>query len=371
MRFTAALFLLLSITTQVHASQEKLIFALDLIRHGDRTPLHEFPRLSHHWEQGLGQLTLKGIEQHFELGKKLREKYVYQYQLLPETYLSNTVYVRSTDYDRTLMSAQSLLMGLYPLVSMGGRGSSYVNLPAYHPIPIHTFPAKQDTLIPYYMDNDAFKKYLFPKYAFPQKIWQEKIEEVKAKFKQWGEVAGVDIQSLHQVVRLGDTLHIHRLHHAPIPQSLSREEINEIIQLGSWAHAALFKPKEIGSTLGSDTLANIVNYLQQASQGKSPLKYVLLSGHDSSILALLSAMRAPLNASPPYASHVNFALFEKNSGGYQVVIRFNDEPVFVPACGGHACTLEQLQALAAEAKANIDILALEMFKNNQPQSLGG
>jgi lysosomal acid phosphatase len=49
------------------------------------------------------------MKRHFDFGKSLRSKY----NQLNEIYNRNRVYVRSTDYDRTLMSAYSLLSGLF------------------------------------------------------------------------------------------------------------------------------------------------------------------------------------------------------------------------------------------------------------------
>jgi lysosomal acid phosphatase len=49
------------------------------------------------------------MKRHFDFGKNLRLRY----NQLNELYNRNRVYVRSTDYDRTLMSAYSLLSGLY------------------------------------------------------------------------------------------------------------------------------------------------------------------------------------------------------------------------------------------------------------------
>lgn len=49
----------------------------------------------------------------YSVGKKLRERYV-DTGFLSSSYKRDEVYVRSTDKDRTLQSAQSLLYGLYP-----------------------------------------------------------------------------------------------------------------------------------------------------------------------------------------------------------------------------------------------------------------
>ena len=74
-------------------------------------------------------MTITGIEQHHRLGAYLRTRYG---SLLSPNYTASEIFVRSTDTDRTLMSAQSNLVGLYPVVNMTND-----KVPI-QPIPIHT-----------------------------------------------------------------------------------------------------------------------------------------------------------------------------------------------------------------------------------------
>lgn len=69
----------------------ELIFSLDLIRHGDRTPLKKIPNINYEWDQGLGQLSPRGMQQEYELGSKLRKKYIDNYPLLPKHYQKDSI----------------------------------------------------------------------------------------------------------------------------------------------------------------------------------------------------------------------------------------------------------------------------------------
>ena len=77
----------------------------------------------------------------------------------------------------------------------------------------------------------------------------------------------------------------------------------------------------------------------------------LIHGHDSSILALLSALGAPLTYSPPYAADLNFSIWEGNPGQYQIKISLNNKPINIPACGKEFCSLNELKTLQLNESA--------------------
>lgn len=55
-----------------------------------------------------------GMRQHYNLGQAMRERYIIKQKFLSESMNFMEINVISTDYNRTLQSAQSHLMGLYP-----------------------------------------------------------------------------------------------------------------------------------------------------------------------------------------------------------------------------------------------------------------
>jgi len=327
-------------------AQDRLIFAVDIIRHGDRTPLSDIPAAPQSWPQGRWQLTPAGMEQEYRLGARMREEYVDRQHLLPASYAPGTIYVRSTDVDRTLMSAQSFLMGLYPpgtgpAVPDSGRPA----LPgAAQPIPIHTAAADADRLL----NPEAGGGFgaLLARYVVPGPQWQEKSAAVRARFPAWSLATGLQLTALQQLVTLSDTILIDRRYHVPLPAGLSESDIADIVAAGRWAFTAEFKPAEVGQATGRELLRAIAAYLQEACQGRTPLRYVLFSAHDSTLLSEMSALEAPLDAVPPYASHLNFALFDAGRGQCRAELAYNDRPVSVPACGGTACSLAAFVALA-------------------------
>uniref|UniRef100_A0AC34GDV1 Uncharacterized protein n=1 Tax=Panagrolaimus sp. ES5 TaxID=591445 RepID=A0AC34GDV1_9BILA len=130
-----------------------LRFVQTVWRHGDRTPTQTFSLDKNQataWPQGFGELTERGMRQHLDLGKTLRHRYVECYGFLSPEYNSSEIYVRSTDVNRTMISAIANLIAMYPGYK-NKSGITYPNVegwPTYHqddgsevgfvPIPIHT-----------------------------------------------------------------------------------------------------------------------------------------------------------------------------------------------------------------------------------------
>lgn len=320
-------------------AKEQLIFAVDMVRHGDRTPLHQLETVPYSWPQGLGELTARGVEQHIHLGKKLRQHYIEKEKLLPHRYHSKSVYVRSTDYDRAIMSAQALLWGLY-------SGTDTL-ASSYQPVPIHTQPLEQDILIRNDNNKETFECAL-RKHVYSTEAWQEKTKATQPKWAHWQKLTGWKIENLRDLVKLGDMLAIYHRYAIPLPAGLTETDIHELEALSKWGMAAMYQPKAMGDLFGKETLMLIHNYIMAASKKQTSLKYVLLSAHDSSLLSLMSAMKTPLTSAPPYASHLSFALKEQEDGTHRIVITFNETIIKLPNCSNVGCTLKEFNQLLTE-----------------------
>ncbi|XP_012263524.2 venom acid phosphatase Acph-1-like [Athalia rosae] len=130
-----------------------------LFRHGERTPrLKEmYPRdiysVADYEPWGLGQLTNVGKRREYKIGQVLKRRYK---DLLGSLYVPRDVYAVSTDCDRTKMSLQLVLAGLFP---PGDIQTWHTEIP-WHPIPIHYVPTELDIVMkasscPQYKDTVA------------------------------------------------------------------------------------------------------------------------------------------------------------------------------------------------------------------------
>uniref|UniRef100_A0A915I5F1 acid phosphatase n=1 Tax=Romanomermis culicivorax TaxID=13658 RepID=A0A915I5F1_ROMCU len=150
---------------------------LQIFRHGDRNAQTLFPtdveNTVETWSGGLGELTPLGVKQQYELGKFIKNRYR---GFLSEKYSAKEIYVRSTSYNRTLMSAAANLAGMYPPV---GNQIWDQNL-LWQPIPVHSVPREYDPVL--WMDkpcptvSDLYKKKVFKSESYT------KVERENADF---------------------------------------------------------------------------------------------------------------------------------------------------------------------------------------------
>lgn len=95
----------------------KLRWAFEIFRHGARTPYSGMNASFHdcfgHQWLGLKELTGVGLRQHFLVGYRNRIKYIKENNLINPIYDPREVYLISTDSNRTIMSANAQVQGLY------------------------------------------------------------------------------------------------------------------------------------------------------------------------------------------------------------------------------------------------------------------
>ncbi|CAJ0605937.1 unnamed protein product [Cylicocyclus nassatus] len=134
-----------------------LLFVHVIWRHGDRSPLRTFPSdpiQEDFWKfggGGFGELSPLGMKQHYNLGKQIRRRYV-DTKFLSKRYSAREIYVRSSDFNRTINSAMSNLIGMYGFNHNDSvKGVDYPDVKGwpdgYVPIAVHTIPRGIDYLL--------------------------------------------------------------------------------------------------------------------------------------------------------------------------------------------------------------------------------
>ena len=101
----------------LNESEEKIIFAWQMHRHGARAPYlgvqNGVDVYKENWTQ-IEELSEVGKRMLYLLGVKVRKRYIDEFELLSKNYDPQEIYIRSTDVNRTIESIESFLQGLYP-----------------------------------------------------------------------------------------------------------------------------------------------------------------------------------------------------------------------------------------------------------------
>uniref|UniRef100_H2QGY5 acid phosphatase n=1 Tax=Pan troglodytes TaxID=9598 RepID=H2QGY5_PANTR len=339
-----------------------LVFVALVFRHGDRAPLASYPMDPHKevastlWPRGLGQLTTEGVRQQLELGRFLRSRY--EAFLSPE-YRREEVYIRSTDFDRTLESAQANLAGLFPEAAPGSPEAHW------RPIPVHTVPVAEDKLLRFPM-RSCPRYHELLREATEAAEYQEALEGWTGFLSRLENFTGLSLvgEPLRRAWKVLDTLMCQQAHGLPLPAWASPDVLRTLAQISALdigAHVGPPRAAEKAQLTGGILLNAILANFSRVQRLGLPLKMVMYSAHDSTLLALQGALGLYDGHTPPYAACLGFE-FRKHLGnpakdGGNVTISLfyrNDSahlplPLSLPGCPA-PCPLGRFYQLTAPAR---------------------
>jgi lysosomal acid phosphatase len=286
-------------------------------RHGERTPIDIFPTDPHKddWPVGLGQLTSRGKATHFQLGQWLRSRYD---GFLSSNYTEEEIYVRSTDVDRTLMSAQANLAGLFP---PHGYWKWNKNLD-WQPIPIHTVPQVEDYLLSSHANCPRFSQ-LHEEVLhgdFMTSIYKENEELFQSITTNTG--SHFNITDIVHLDYIYDTLLIESIFNKTLPEWTKNifpggkfEELRDLsFTVDTFNH-------ELKRLKGGPFVKEVVEHFDQfESNTLDPpnRKMFMYSGHDTTVAPILHTLGVFDIKAPPFASTVIIELFDRSGLFVQV-----------------------------------------------------
>ncbi|KAG8567823.1 hypothetical protein GDO81_013785 [Engystomops pustulosus] len=226
-------------------------------------------------------------------------------------------------YGRLLLSAQQT----------GGLCTSSPGTQQWHsdilwqPIPVHTVPVSQDRLLKFpSKDCPRFYELMketiqLPEYKDRMNAWEDFIARV-ANYTGYS----VDQALSRRVWKVYDTLFCQKSHNFSLPAWATPDVLHTLEEISAFdmkAHMALYKPKEKARLTGGILVDAVLKNFTEAIKKSSPLKMVMYSAHDSTILALQGALGVYSGIHPPYASCHIFE-FYKESDGFQLSAETSD-----------------------------------------------
>ena len=334
-----------------------------------------------------GQLTPRGFAQHAALGRHLGRAFAPLLRAISADHHSNTshepLYVRSTDYTRTLMSAAALLSGMLP-VSMRQAAAAPLTIYTQEEERLelmHGVGLASSSKVKGDGGGERLRSGPCPKAT----------ELAQAQLAAWHD----DTEALQElellfgpaarrlpVTGVADVMYAHACHEMRPPCSLKDGCVppalaNRFFRAGDEAYCAKYNGL-LGGLRASQLamhplLTEIVERLTRANGGGGE-RMVLLSGHDTVVAQLLAAIGGMRDGRhcrwPPYASRLVFelwrpALATANSlrRAPQIRVLYNGAVVthLIPECARRMDSIDATTTNLA-AVADLELCPLESFK---------
>jgi len=345
-----------------------LEFVQVITRHGDRTTLTQLPGDHHVWQCNLstfmapvenmnptaslgrifrknylpgreltpgncyaGELTSRGLQQHITYGENLRKLYVETYNFLPPTINSSLMGIRSTDIPRTLASAQGNSIGLYP----APEGTAQIPV-----IDMYTIDLNYENMFGNPTLCPRMAQLLNEVDSEPDYVAHMKgLVPLQQHLSQ---VLGIPLASLPDWPGLLDAFQVMTCYNQSYPE-LDNDTIQQVFSAANWQWNYQLNNTELAILQLGSFVTELVSNIQAFVKGVEMPKYLVFSGHDTTVGPVLATLGAYDGQWPPYASHIELELWN-DEGDYYVQLKYQGEPITLSSCSAALCPLSQFLA---------------------------
>jgi hypothetical protein len=243
------------------------------------------------------------------------------------------------------MSAESLLAGLFPPEGNQIFNSSIL----WQPIPVHTVPKDEDRLL------RAYTVYC-PRYADLRKADMKSAEykriakENQDFLSRMEEETGVVPTTLENVWKIQDTLLVQNLSGIPFPDWLREGDFETLTELSTYTLNLMFTSTEKSRLTAGNWLGKVMgDMMDKRDNTTQDIKLYLYSAHDTTVVAMATALGVYNGIMPPYATALIIELYSDMTGGYWVSLFYRNEtdsnylmPLSVDSCDNPTlCTLDE------------------------------
>ncbi|CAJ0935025.1 unnamed protein product, partial [Mesorhabditis belari] len=286
---------------------EELLFAQVVWRHGDRAPTETYPTDIHQentWPNGWGELTPLGMRQQYALGRVLRARYMNESNpFLHSRYFAKQIYIRSTDVNRTLISAYANVAGMFSGGEKGKDYPTYGRWPSnWTPVPVHTIDVNTDHAGNIFAPCKRAEELDQQLQNSPQ---FKGLEQENGNFLKFlSEKTGKKV-TLKDIYLINDVHHIEKIYNLSQPDWITDEVSKKLLNLTQKANEYTYGigdpyVPELIRLRGGNMLKSIVDKMQQKldchlNENKGAeckwiggLKYYAYSAHDTTVAALLT-----------------------------------------------------------------------------------
>lgn len=261
--------------------------------------------------------------QQFELGQWLRNRYE---GFLPDQYSERDIYIRSTDVDRTLMSAEVNLAGLYP-----PEGNQVWDPELkWQPVPIHTMPENEDAIL---ATKKPCPKYdLMLKNLQKTKYFKDIDHQLHDLYAYLTRYSGTTVSSVEEVEYLYNTLFIESVYNFTLPDWTKPVYPDKLKPWAAFSFAVDCYTKDLARLKMGPLLNQIIEHFYNKTstikrrKNLTP-KFWVYSAHDITIANVLQSLGAFEYHSPPYTSTIMFELRSNSNGQFVNIFYKNSSTV--------------------------------------------
>ncbi|XP_058791854.1 venom acid phosphatase Acph-1-like [Phymastichus coffea] len=307
MKFTVLISLMSYCTSMTIAESNfdnedlKLELVQVLFRHGARTPkkseidVYNFTPQSSYESFGLGQLTTKGKQQEYQFGQFLRSRYN---SFLGPHYKPKDVYAFASTADRTQMSLQLVLAGLYPLKDSAAWNPKL----NWSPIPYVTAPKKLNILLESHKSS-KFKR--LRKRALKSKEFQRRLASFSDFIKSVKEKTNVRDNDLRAIIdSTFDVLTANEHMNLSVPDWYTWEVKQQFLDVDDIIRDAYVATPELRKSGPGPLIKTFVQNMNLEENVNNPRKIYLYAGHNTNIGMFTRAHRVNEFRYPSFGSAV-------------------------------------------------------------------
>lgn len=345
----------------------ELVFVLEIFRTGARNNVYDFDK----WQNNpnIDEITEVGIHQHYILGLQLREKYINDLNFLSPEFNETEFLIYSTDFNRTITSVNSHMLGLYPnktelspfknefipnILNLEASAEvEYILKAAYNTFPIHTFNEKNDILL------KALKCQGFNLLILENKENNQILEKLKLDYHEYflklSKIMGIEKLNYDKFFRIMDGFSTDIFANRHIPSEIDENLWAKLKFLYALYWPVSYFSKEtntrFANTLIFDYITKVFDMKVEKTSPFSHKKYIVLGGHDINLVHLMIGFnftssvciyeRFSKNLTqtddcdtvyPSFASNILIELHEnKTNNEYHVKIAMNGK--YMKICG--------------------------------------
>jgi hypothetical protein len=330
----------------------ELLSVVLISRHGIRAPLIKYSWDENEWSENPGELLPEGIMQHYILGEELREVYIKTHKLIPDQYNATEVFIQSTEFSRTISSAQAMMMSFFP---NGPELTSPKNkLKAVPPFEfegmIESINELGNEALPFgyqpvFVDMED-KEHDHLLLGFSKNCWKisEHIKDIqntehyiKAKTEYEVEVKNhleyiLDTKPIEfeEAAVIGDTFETINLSGMSLPKDLTTEIYSKVLKIRDFCNSYMFDIHEASILSSSEMLYYIINTFSKFTQKSQSKKLSFFYTHDTFLISILKSLDIWDGSNPAFASTLAFELY-KSGDSFLVQIKYNDELKQLPS----------------------------------------